>query len=73
MPAEERVNYDSVIVVAGGGAAPSHATLPTGAPVVAADEGLDSALEARQLTSRRNAISSRLANFCPNFCPSQLT
>jgi thiamine pyrophosphokinase len=46
MPAEERVEQDSVIVVAGGGAVPVRATLPAGAPVVAADQGLDSALGA---------------------------
>jgi thiamine pyrophosphokinase len=46
MPAEERVQQESVIVVAGGGAVPVHASLPAGAPVVAADQGLDSALAA---------------------------
>jgi thiamine pyrophosphokinase len=46
MPAEERVEHESVIVVAGGGAVPVHASLPAGAPVVAADEGLDSAIAA---------------------------
>jgi thiamine pyrophosphokinase len=46
MPAEEGVREESVIVVAGGGAVPVRASLPVGAPVVAADEGLDSALAA---------------------------
>jgi thiamine pyrophosphokinase len=47
MPAEERVQDDTVIVIAGGG--PPHARaareLPAGARVVAADQGLDHALE----------------------------
>ena len=40
------MEYDSVIVVAGGGTVPLHAILPAGAPVIAADAGLDSVLAA---------------------------
>ncbi len=40
------MEHDSVIVVAGGGAVTFGASVPEGAPVVAADGGLDSALAA---------------------------
>lgn len=40
------MGHDSVIVVAGGGAVALGVGVPAGAPVVAADEGLDSALAA---------------------------
>jgi thiamine pyrophosphokinase len=47
IPAEERVRHDTVIVVAGGTAAPlGVGALPAAAPVVAADEGVDRALAA---------------------------
>jgi thiamine pyrophosphokinase len=42
----QRVETDSVIVVAGGGVVLCRSDLPVGATVVAADEGLDSALAA---------------------------
>jgi thiamine pyrophosphokinase len=46
MPAEERVGRDLVVVVSGGDVAPAAAAaaVPAGAPVIAADGGLDHAL-----------------------------
>jgi len=44
MPAEERVQQDTVLVVAGGGAAPRASALPAASAVVAADGGVDLAL-----------------------------
>jgi thiamine pyrophosphokinase len=43
MPAEERVEHELVVVVAGGDATRSAVAVPAGTPVIAADGGLDRA------------------------------
>jgi thiamine pyrophosphokinase len=45
MPAEGRVQQETVVVVAGGGSAPVAPALPPAATVIAADGGVDLALE----------------------------